>query len=82
MNIEQSVKQFIEKNLVQKRQATIVTENESLLEKGLLDSTDIFELTAFIEREFGIEILDEEVVPEHFETINAVVTFVKGKLAV
>jgi acyl carrier protein len=51
----------------------------SLLDSGLIDSTGIFELVSFLEGEFGIQVADEEIVPENFETVRRIATFVDGK---
>jgi len=51
----------------------------SLLDSGLIDSTGIFELVTFLEGEFGIAVADEDIVPEHFETVRQIAAFVDGK---
>lgn len=51
-----------------------------LLQNGALDSLGVLELTAFLEQNYRIEILDEEVVPEHFGTIESLVALVRSKL--
>ena len=50
--------------------------DDSLLDSGLLDSIGIFELVTFLEQTFGIKIADEAIVPEHFETVALVASFV------
>lgn len=50
--------------------------DDSLLDSGLLDSIGIFELVTFLEETFGVKIEDEAIVPEHFETITFIATFV------
>ena len=56
-----------------------VTADDSLLDSGLIDSTGIFELVAFLEDTFGVKIEDEEIVPEHFETAAQIAAFVDRK---
>lgn len=58
-----------------------VGSDESLLDSGLVDSTGIFELVAFLEDTFAVKIEDEEIVPEHFETPAMVGAFVERKRA-
>ena len=50
-----------------------------LLENGIVDSLGILELVAFIEQEFGVTITDEELLPENFQTVRCLVSFVKRK---
>ena len=56
-----------------------VSIDEPLLDSGIIDSSGIFELVEFMESAFDIEIADDEVVPEHFETITAMATFIERK---
>ncbi|HXA42088.1 MAG TPA: alpha/beta fold hydrolase, partial [Candidatus Solibacter sp.] len=53
----------------------------SLLDAGVLDSLAVFKLVAFLEARFGIEIADEELAWENFETIAAVASLVESKTA-
>ena len=52
----------------------------TLVEKKVLDSMAIFELVAFIEQSFGIEIEDEELVSENFATLKAIDRLISSKL--
>jgi acyl carrier protein len=76
-DVEIRIRRFVEQSFG--RGGTPVESDTSLLESGLLDSTGIFELVAFLEREFGIVVGDEEIVPEHFESPRMVAAFVHGK---
>ena len=51
----------------------------ALLEGGIIDSLGILELVTFIEEEFAISVVDEELVPENFSSIDRLVAFVGGK---
>lgn len=50
-----------------------------LLEKDVLDSMGIFQVVAFLEDEFGIEVDDAELVPENFETIGSIAELIDSK---
>jgi acyl carrier protein len=58
-----------------------VKPDDSLLDSGLIDSTGIFELVAFLEDTFAVKVEDEEIVPEHFETAAQIAAFVDRKKA-
>lgn len=58
-----------------------LTDSSSLVATGILDSVDVFELVAFIEDRFGIEITDAELRWTTFETIDAITGLVESKLA-
>ena len=57
-----------------------VDDNDSLLENGIIDSLTMIELLTFIERRFGVTVKDDELIPENFETIDAISCFLKQKL--
>lgn len=79
MDVESNVREFL-REVVSVPDAGVVGADESLLDSGLLDSAGIFQLVAFLEDRFGLTIADEDVVPDNFDTINAVVSFVDAKL--
>jgi len=50
-----------------------------LLEGGIVDSLGILELVNFMEEEFGISVVDEELVPENFSSIDSLLAFLDHK---
>jgi acyl carrier protein len=50
-----------------------------MLEDDLLDSVGVYEVVVFLEEHYGIEILDEEMVPENFGTISLLAKLVETK---
>ena len=54
--------------------------DESLLQKGVIDSTGVLELVSFLQDNFNITVEDDEIVPTNLETINGIVTYVSKKL--
>jgi acyl carrier protein len=55
--------------------------DESFQESGILDSTGFLELIAFVEERYGIDIAGDELVPEHFDTLQKMSHFVDQKLS-
>ncbi len=56
-----------------------VEDDASLLDEGVLDSTGALELVFFLEKHFGLDVNDDEVAPENFDSINALVAYVERK---
>ena len=79
MNVKATVKQFIEKNFLYEKDRKNTSSDASLLDAGLIDSVGVFQLATFIETQFSIEVLEEDIVPENFENINAIVAFINAK---
>jgi acyl carrier protein len=53
--------------------------DESLVETGIVDSTGVLEMIEFLESEFGIEVSEEETVPENLDSINRLCRYVEKK---
>ena len=53
--------------------------DDSLLESGVVDSTGVMELVVFLEGAFGIQVLDEDLVPENLDSVNRISSFVRRK---
>jgi acyl carrier protein len=78
-SIERKVREFIENNYLFGDNSGTLKDNDSLREAGLIDSTGILELVAFLESSFDIQIQDAEIVPENLDSIAAIVTYVGAK---
>ncbi|HSO00191.1 MAG TPA: acyl carrier protein [Candidatus Nanopelagicales bacterium] len=50
-----------------------------LLDQGILDSTAVLEIVQFFESDLGIQVADEEMVPENFGSIARLVQYVERK---
>ena len=59
------------------------TDDDSFLELGIIDSTGVLELVAFLESQYQIAIADEELVPENLDSIHNLraVPGAQGRLA-
>ena len=55
------------------------SEEDSFLEKGIIDSTGVIELVTFLEENFDIKINDEEIIPENLDSIKNIIDFLKFK---
>jgi len=62
------------------RGATEVKDDENLLQTNLIDSLGSFRMIAFLEETFPLTIEDTDMLPENFQTLNAVEIFIAGKL--
>ena len=51
----------------------------SFLDLGVLDSTGIMELVAYIQRQYKIKVKDEEIIPDNLDSVNAITSFIIKK---
>ena len=80
MTVQIKIRSFIRENFLFGSQDKVDDES-SLLEAGVIDSTGAMELVTFLEKEFGIGIEDQDLVPENLDSIAAMTSFVARKLA-
>lgn len=73
------IRRFIFENFLFGEPDDSLNDNDSFLEKGVIDSTGVLELVAFLEESFGIKIEDEELVPENLDSVNNLVNFINRK---
>ena len=78
MEIKEKVKTFIRESFLFDSTAQI-EDGESLLEKGIIDSTGVLELVLYLEEEFGVKIEDEEIIPENLDSVLSIETLLKSK---
>lgn len=79
MNVQQQVRSFVEQNFYV-GEGNPVADDTSLIRTGVVDSTGVLEIIAFLETEFGIEIEDRDAVPANLESIARISAFVARKL--
>jgi acyl carrier protein len=78
--VESKVRSFIEENFLFRDDQAALSDSESLLDAGLIDSTGILELVAFLEKEFAIQMADAEIVPANLDSIRSITDYVESKM--
>jgi len=78
--LKNKIKSFVSDYFI-KDSGIEIAEDSSFLDKGIIDSTGVMELVSFLEETFGITMDDEEIIPDNFDSIEKLVTFVENKLA-
>ena len=76
----QPVRTFVVENFLFGRDDGL-TDGQSFLESGIIDSTGVLELVAFMEKTYNISISDEELVPDNLDSINSISEYLRSKLA-
>lgn len=79
-DIKQTVRHFILDSLMMGGGRDIPDE-ASFIDRHIIDSTGFLELISFIEQTFGIQVLDDEMVPENLDSLNSIERYVLNKRA-
>lgn len=80
-DISLAVRRFIAENFLFRDDAAGIANDASLLDAGIIDSTGVLELVCFLESTFGIQVADEEMLPENLDSIRAISEYVGRKLS-
>ena len=75
------LREYIFDNFLFTEEENALGNDDSFMEKGIIDSTGILEVITFIEEDFGITVKDEELIPENLDSINNLAAFIKRKKA-
>lgn len=74
-----TLRAFVLDNFLYGRPAGELDNDASFLETGIMDSTGIMELIAFLEEEFHVAVHDNELVPENLDSVNRVAAMLARK---
>lgn len=78
MQIEETLQQHIAKTILFSNVYSY-KDTDSFMENGILDSMNVMELVVFLERQFSIQVADYEIIPENFDSIHKLASFVRSK---
>jgi len=76
---ESILRSYILENYLFTDDQEALNNNDSFLDKGILDSMGILEIIALLEDDFKIIVEDEEMIPENLDSINNLLSFIQKK---
>lgn len=78
---ENKLRQYMLENFLFSDDESELNNEDSFLDMGVVDSTGIMEVIAYIEDEFEVNVEDEEMIPENLDSINSLVAYLTKKLS-
>lgn len=79
-DIKNKIRSFIADSILYSSNGFPYQDDASFLENGIIDSMNIMEIVMFAENKFGIQVEDEDIVPDNFDSIERLARFVEGKM--
>lgn len=79
-DIESEIHNFVLTNFLF-GQSLNLQPGDSLLEKGVIDSTGVLELVAFLEETYDFKVEDDEVIPDNLDSTRSIAVYVEKKLS-
>ena len=78
--VTQEIRGFVIENFLFGQDRDSFSNEDSFLDHGLIDSMGILMLVEFVKERFSVSIDDEEIIPDNFDSVRRVATFVQNKL--
>ena len=78
-SIQDQVHQYLKDNFFMGSQGVPLTPQTSFISAHVLDSTGFLELVTYLEENFGIQVEDDEMVPENLDSLDAIAAYVERK---
>jgi len=80
-SITPEIRDYISRNFLFSDKGFHYGDDASFLEEGIIDSLGIIELVAFVEKKFSISVADHELLPNNFDSVSKLSSFISSKLA-
>ena len=73
------IRNFVLENFLFSDDKDLLGLDDSLLGKGIVDSTGMLEVILFIEEEFAVKVADSDMVPENLDSVNRIASYIASR---
>ncbi len=80
MGMERDIREFVINNFLFGESEDSLSNSDSFLEKGLIDSMGILTLVEFVRDEYKICIEEEELIPENWDSVERIARYIEKKI--
>jgi acyl carrier protein len=81
MDLDKQIRKFLAENILYVDDAFEYDNDTSFIGEGLIDSMGVMQVVAHVQSQFNIEVEQDEITPENFDSINQLVAFIRRKQA-
>jgi acyl carrier protein len=81
MSTKEIIQEFISQELLHDAREAPLSDEDQLIELGIIDSLGIMTLLVFLEEQFSIQISGEDLIPENFSSIAAISSLIERQLS-
>ena len=80
MALNDELRRFVIDNFMFGKPYEGFADDDSFIERGIIDSTAVMELVAFLEARYGIKLQDQDLIPDNLDSINSLARFVENRI--
>jgi acyl carrier protein len=77
--VAQQIRDFIRREFLFGREDVALSDEQPLIQDGVVDSVGVLQLVGFLERQFDVSIQPDDLVLKNFASISAMADLVSGK---
>jgi acyl carrier protein len=81
MDLRKQIRGHIMENYLFTTDDSELGDSDSLMLRGIIDSTGALEVILFLEETYGIAVGEEEMIPENLDSVDQLVAYVSRKRA-
>jgi acyl carrier protein len=81
MEVKNKIRNFIQHNINILDEEIQVKDNDNIFQLGFVDSMFAMKLVSFLEKEFGIELTNDELTLENFHSVDNMFSLLNRKQA-
>ncbi len=78
--LQTDIRDFIAETFFVGDESDELADTDSFMQKGIIDSTGVLELTSFLEEKYELTVEDEEMIPENLDSVANLVGFITRKM--
>jgi len=80
MALNDELRRFVIDNFMFGKPYEGFADDDSFIARGIIDSTAVMELVAFLEASYHIKLQDQDLVPDNLDSIDGLARFVASRL--
>ena len=76
---ESIINSYISREIISKPELLPIKNDTKLIESGIVDSLSLLKLVLFVEQQFSVTVSADELVPENFQTVDTICSYLRAK---
>lgn len=76
---KKEIREFIVEAFLFGDESEPFADDDSFMQNGVIDSTGVLEIVAFLEEKFAVRVADEEMIPDNLDSLDKLAAYVQRK---